>query len=83
MLLPPIKPLFNQSETIVTKVSKVYTQQLTHQTLHGQFIEITTDQLPDLGADFVGVAYRDLTRYPFPKFMITYLQEKNVNLSQH
>ena len=52
-------------------------------TLHGQFIEITTDQLPDLGADFVGVAYRDLTRYPFPKFMITYLQEKNVNLSQH
>ena len=83
LLLPPIKPLFNQSETIVTKVSKVYTQQLTHQTLHGQFIEITTDQLPDLGADFVGVAYRDLTRYPFPKFMITYLQEKNVNLSQH
>lgn len=83
LLLPPVKQLFNHRETIITKVSKVYTQQLTHQTLHGQFIEITADHPPNLGADFVGVAYRDLTRYPFPKFMITYLQEKNVNLSQH
>ena len=75
--------LFVQKGASVTQISELYTHQLTHQTIHGQFIEIMVDHSPDLGADFVGVPYRELTRYPFPKFMITYLQEKNVNLSQY
>ena len=83
LLQPVIKQLFMQNGAVVSQVSKIYTQQLTHQTLHGQFVEITVNEAPNLGADFVGVTRRDLTRYPFPKFMITYLQEKNVNLSQH
>jgi A/G-specific adenine glycosylase len=83
LLQAPVKQLFVQKGTSVTQISRLYTHQLTHQTLHGQFIEITVDHSPDLGVDFVGVPYRELTRYPFPKFMITYLQEKNVNLSQH
>jgi A/G-specific adenine glycosylase len=82
LLQPVIKQLFMQNGAVVSQVSKIYTQQLTHQTLHGQFVEITVNEAPNLGADFVGVTRRDLTRYPFPKFMITYLQEKNVNLSQ-
>ncbi|WP_152267978.1 A/G-specific adenine glycosylase [Agriterribacter humi] len=83
LLQAPVKQLFLQKGTSVTQISRLYTHQLTHQTLHGQFIEIKVDHSPDLGVDFVGVPYRELTRYPFPKFMITYLQEKNVNLSQH
>ncbi|HRP54678.1 A/G-specific adenine glycosylase [Agriterribacter sp.] len=83
LMQAPVKQLFRQKGTSVTQISRVYTHQLTHQTVHGQFIEITVDHIPNLGADFVGVTYRDLSRYPFPKFMITYLQEKNVNLSQH
>ncbi|HRQ49960.1 MAG TPA: NUDIX domain-containing protein, partial [Agriterribacter sp.] len=80
--LSPVKQLLSGSGASVTKASKIYTQQLTHQTLHGQFIEISVDKAPDLGPDFTGVTYRELCSYPFPKFMITYLQEKNVNLSQ-
>lgn len=83
LLQAPVKQLFRQKGTSVTHISKRYTRQLTHQTLHGQFIEITVDSPPYLGADFVEVNYSDLRRYPFPKFMITYLQEKNVNLSQY
>lgn len=83
LLQAPVKQLFRQKGTAVTHISRLYTHQLTHQTLHGQFIEITVDSPPHLGADFVEVNYSDLRRYPFPKFMITYLQEKNVNLSQY
>ncbi|HTN08042.1 A/G-specific adenine glycosylase [Agriterribacter sp.] len=83
LLLSPVKQLLHPNEAVVTQVSKLYTQQLTHQTLHGQFIEISVNKAPNLGADFTGVTYAELGNYPFPKFMITYLQEKNVNLSQH
>ncbi len=83
LLLSPVKQLLSRNKAKITKVSKTYTQQLTHQTVHGQFIEISVNKAPDLGADFTGVTYHELTSYPFPKFMITYLQEKNVNLSQH
>ena len=37
---PPVTQLQSQNGTTVTRISKVYTQQLTHQTVHGQFIEI-------------------------------------------
>lgn len=80
--LPPVKQVLSGKEAKVTKVSKMYTQQLTHQMVHGQFIEVSLNTPPGLGADFTGVHYHELRNYPFPKFMITYLKEKNVNLSQ-
>ena len=78
-----VQALLEQYKGHITGISRLYTQQLTHQTLHGQFIELTVANAPDLGKDFKKVAYQDLTSYAFPKFMITYLQEKNVNLSMH
>lgn len=80
---PSVSTWFNRSGAAVTAVSKLYTRQLTHQTLHGQFIEVTTEMTPCLGAEFKAIPLSELDRYPFPKFIITYLQEKNVNLSQH
>ena len=83
LLQPPVSQLLNQNEAVVTQISKLYTQQLTHQTIHGQFIEIRVSRVPTLGTDFISVPYQELDNYAFPKFMVTYLQEKNVNLSQH
>ncbi|MFT3704028.1 MAG: A/G-specific adenine glycosylase [Agriterribacter sp.] len=77
-----VKPLFKQNKATITSVSRAYSQQLTHQTLHGMFIELIVSSAPQLGEDFIKVAFEDLEQYPFPKFIITYLQEKNVNLSQ-
>jgi A/G-specific adenine glycosylase len=83
LLQPPVSQLLNQNGAMVTQISKLYTQQLTHQTVHGQFIEIRVNRAPALGTDFISVPYHELDNYAFPKFMVTYLQEKNVNLSQH
>lgn len=66
----------------ITNISKHYTQQLTHQTIHGQFIELNVSRKPDPGKDFIAVSRKDLSLYAFPKFITAYLQEKNVNLSQ-
>lgn len=83
LLQPPLQslPEANMAENI--QVSKLYTQHLTHQTICGQFVELQLQKAPSLGKDFKAVLRRDLDNYAFPKFMITYLQEKTVNLSQH
>lgn len=75
-----LKQLINPEYAIVSSTSRIYTQQLTHQTIHGQFIEIRL-QIPlkaNLGYDAIPLG--KLHDYPLPKFMITYLEEKNVNL---
>ncbi|MBN8787792.1 MAG: A/G-specific adenine glycosylase [Terrimonas sp.] len=78
-----IKQYMNKYKGSITGTSKHYVQQLTHQTIQGRFIELTVSRLPDLGKDFIAVIPKDLPLYAFPKFITTYLQEKNVNLSQH
>lgn len=67
----------------ISAISKHYVQQLTHQTINGQFIELTLKRKPDIDKDFIAVSQKDLSLYAFPKFITTYLQEKNVNLSQY
>lgn len=81
--LPQVKPWFMQSDAKIVGISDVYTQQLTHQTVHGRFIEVKLNKAPKLGNEYKAVLYRELEQYALPKLMITYLQEKNVNLSQH
>ncbi|MCC6288759.1 MAG: A/G-specific adenine glycosylase [Chitinophagaceae bacterium] len=78
-----IKQYIDKYNGKITGTSKHYVQQLTHQTIHGQFIELTVSRLPRLGKDFIAVLPKDLALYAFPKFITTYLLEKNVNLSQH
>lgn len=73
----------NAFKGIITDISKQYAQQLTHQTIHGQFIEIKINRKPKPGNGYTAVLRKDLSLYAFPKFITTYLQEKNVNLSQH
>lgn len=73
---------FKQKGTIIQFVSKEYRQQLTHQTLHGRFIEVQLPAPPRLGTEFKAISHEELNHLAFPKFIITYLREKNVNLSQ-
>jgi A/G-specific adenine glycosylase len=66
----------------VTEISTVHRQKLTHQHISGQFIEVVIDKpLADTG-EFELVSLNKLKRFAFPKFIISYLREKNVNLSQ-
>lgn len=79
---PEIQPFFDKYGARITGVSGLYVQQLTHQTIRGQFIELSCRYRPVMDKPFRKVVYKDLTKYAFPKFITTYLLEKNVNLSQ-
>jgi len=54
--------------------SPVYRQQLTHQTIIGQFIELETDRVPAALKNYERVKKSLLENYPFPKFITSYLQ---------
>jgi A/G-specific adenine glycosylase len=77
-----IKPFFEKYGGRITTVSKLYSQQLTHQTIRGQFIELSCQKPPVMNEQFKKINARELAKHAFPKFITTYLQEKNVNLSQ-
>ncbi|MEN9686327.1 MAG: A/G-specific adenine glycosylase [Bacteroidota bacterium] len=60
----------------ITCFSRVFTQQLTHQQIRGQFIEISLHQLP---AQFQRAFWKkpeQLQKLPFPKLITTYLDER-------
>ena len=65
---------------IVEHISAIYKQQLTHQTIYGQFIKIQlTGSVRFAGYEKVKSASLELL--PFPKFMSNYLKDKSVSLN--
>jgi A/G-specific adenine glycosylase len=74
------KKLFGQSKPEIIKISKLYRQQLSHQTIQGQFIHVRVKK-PVLLKGYETVSKRGLEQLPFPKFITTYLQDKNVSLN--
>ncbi|MBX3241288.1 MAG: A/G-specific adenine glycosylase [Chitinophagaceae bacterium] len=80
LMRSPVCEIYFKNGT-VSSVSEEYKQQLTHQTIHGQFIEIEIPYGFVPGDAFEKVKWKDLDRFAFPKLILTYLKEKNVNLS--
>jgi len=79
-------PVFNDmlkgTEYQLLNTSPVYKQQLTHQELSGRFIEISVDRKPKGLDDFHAVAENQLSTIAMPRFILSYLHEKNVNLNK-
>lgn len=67
------KNIFSSVKYEITKISKPYTQQLTHQTITGQFIEISSSPVLK---NYQLVSQKALTTLPFPKFLARYLRDK-------
>ena len=63
-------------------VSPVYKQQLTHQELKGRFYEIRLLSKPCGLEGFITVPDDELSSLAMPRFILSYLHEKNVNLSK-
>ncbi|HTL10738.1 MAG TPA: A/G-specific adenine glycosylase [Chitinophagaceae bacterium] len=72
-----VKQYLGRQSFSIERVSAVYAQQLTHQTINGRFIEITTNQLPPLLNDYELVKKASLLQFPFPKFITAYQQRGN------
>lgn len=66
--------IFDDNEYKVESVSTVYKQQLTHQTINGQFINITVESPLDLN-NYQLVSANKIKKLPFPKFITTYLKD--------
>jgi len=70
-----IRQLFEGQALTVKYISRVYRQELSHQTLRGQFITVSLKKpLPGL-KDYLLVPKSALTEYAFPKFINAWLQD--------
>ncbi len=75
-----VKALFGTVKTGVKSVSGVYKQQLTHQTIYGQFIRLKLNKPADLPG-YEMLSKEETGHLPFPKFINQYLQDKTVSLN--
>ena len=75
-----VKELFGKNKFDVMHISPVYKQLLTHQKIQGQFIKITTSK-PLPGKGYEAFTPKQIEKLPFPKFITSYLKDKNVSLN--
>ena len=68
------KSIFNSKKFIIKGTSVLYKQQLTHQTINGQFINISVKVPLDV-KDYELISKQRLKQLPFPKFITTYLKD--------
>ncbi len=70
-----VKTLFNRNNFKIDKVSKTYSQKLTHQTITGRFIHITLKNTSQPLKKYTTVSKSELKKLAFPKFITSYLQD--------
>ncbi|MGH2648352.1 MAG: hypothetical protein ACRDE8_12320, partial [Ginsengibacter sp.] len=66
---------FSSNNYSVIKVSKNFTQKLTHQTINGRFIHIHLVSSVESLKKYSLVSAKKLDLLPFPKFINSYLKE--------
>ncbi len=69
------KNLFGKQKINVKKVSPVYKQQLTHQTINGQFINVSINKNISFLKDYKLVINKEINQYAFPRFITAHLQQ--------
>jgi len=76
--LPFWKEIVGEESYSIEAISPVYRQQLTHQTIHGQFILIRINNpLPALEKDYLLIEKQQLGAYAFPRFITAFLRGKS------
>jgi A/G-specific adenine glycosylase len=78
--LKKVKEIFQPGNFEVSQISPVYKQQLTHQTIQGQFIRVKTAKKLAVN-DYELFTAGEIDLLPFPKFITAYLKDKNVSLN--
>jgi len=71
----PVRQLFGAQALTVRDISRVYRQELSHQTIRGRFITVRTPKaIPGLEG-YQLVSRKLLAEYPFPKFINAWLRD--------
>lgn len=73
---PEIAVICNKRKYQVLAFSPSRRQILSHQRLEGKFFHIRLEGKPKLPNDFIAVPYANLKNYPFPRFIQSYMKEK-------
>ena len=73
--LPFLKKLVNGQTCQIESISRMYRQQLTHQTIHGRFVKIKVQKAVPALSSFSLVDRKQLSKYAFPRFITTFLGE--------
>lgn len=68
------KNIFGSAEYKIESISKIYSQQLTHQSISGRLVSINLKQ-PLIMKEYEQVTQKQLKKLPFPKFINRFLQE--------
>ncbi len=63
------RQLFGRQPVITKQISRIYRQELTHQTIQGQFITVSTKAALTTLNDYLLIDRRQLPDYAFPKFI--------------
>jgi A/G-specific adenine glycosylase len=74
---PILKMIFGQHSLRIKNISPVFHQQLTHQHIAGQFIELETATLPAAFSAYEPVKKTALKKLAFPKFITGWMQQQS------
>ena len=72
-----LKNILIKTKMTIDKISDVYKQQLTHQTIHVQFIHIIISKPVEISGYFT-VNKKDIGKYPFPKSIAAHLKQSEM-----
>ena len=65
----------------INSISKKYSQKLTHQLIAGRFFQIHLKKPLLLSEKYQLLSKKEIDKLPFPKFIASYLKDKNVSLN--
>jgi A/G-specific adenine glycosylase len=71
-----LKAMFGNQSYVITSQSRVYVQQLTHQTIHGQFLVVTAPENVVLPPSYMKVTKKQLTEFAFPRMLSIFLENE-------
>jgi A/G-specific adenine glycosylase len=71
--LPFLKKLVNGQAGHIESISRMYRQQLTHQTIHGRFVKIRVQNVLPALSGFSLVDKKQVSKFAFPRFITTFL----------
>ena len=74
---PYIKKILGKSPLNKIRISPLQSQQLTHQTINGRFIHISS-HVADVPVGYKAVSEKRLSALPFPRFITRYLAENSI-----
>lgn len=72
-----LKELFRETPFTVNAVSKVFRQQLTHQTIRGQFITVSASEAPQDLKNYMLIEKKRLDEYAFPRFINDFFDDNS------